>query len=106
MTPIVLANRLCEWLEATTSYATDLKENISLIPNHDKPPAWRLFYQHGPVLVQDESSVLDAEGKPTGFKLEVKHVAYDKGVQPGTIINSGNGRTYLVQLNGSLRRVK
>ena len=106
MIDIALANKLISWLEATTSYDTDLKENISLKPNHDKPKtAWRLFYQHGPVLVADESSVLDAEGKPTGFKLEVKHVAYDKGVQPGTIIESGNGRKYMVQPNGSIRKI-
>jgi len=105
MIDIALANKLCSWLEATTSYDTELKENITLKPNHEPTPKWRRFYQFGPTLVEDSSGVLDAEGKPTSLKLEIKHVAYDKGVQPGDIISSGNGRRYMVQPNGSIRRL-
>ena len=99
-----ITEKLCEWLDATTSYDTDLKENLTNYPNHDKQPKWRRFYQFGPVLVSDETSVMDADGTPTNLKLAIKAVAYDQSVQPGDIIQSGNGQRYLVQPNGSLRK--
>ena len=105
MIDIALANKLCSWLEATTSYDTELKENITLKPNHEKPPQWRLFYQYGPILVADEKSVLDASGKATGYKLDTKAVANNRSVQPGEIVTSGNGQRYMVQLNGSIRKL-
>jgi hypothetical protein len=107
-----LANRLCEWLEATTSYV-DLKEGLDRSwPNYDDTPKWQRFYQHGPVIMANESGILNAEGKATGFKIEIKSVAYDKEVQPGEIIQCRGGKRtgevatrYMVQTNGSLKRI-
>lgn len=104
MINVVLANKLCSWLEATTSY-NEPKDNLNKKPNHEGTPKWRRFYQFGPMLVMDESAVLDSDGKPTSLKLEVKAVSYDRSVSPGEIITSGNGKRYMVQTNGSLRLV-
>lgn len=97
-----LANKLCEWLEATTSYSNEPKDNLNTYPNHEAKPAWRRFYQFGPIL--EMGGLLDADGKPTELKLAVKHISYDQSVQPGSIITSASGRKYIVQINGSLRK--
>jgi hypothetical protein len=101
-----LANKLCEWLEATTSYV-DLKEGLDRNwPCYDdKRNRWRRFYQHGPVLMANESGILGCDEKPTGLVMVIKSVCYDKEAQPGEIITSGNGKRYMVREDGSLRKV-
>lgn len=107
-----LANKLTNWLEATTSYV-DLLEGLDRSwPNYEEPPKWHRFYQHGPVLVYDDKSILDADGKPTGIKLVIRSICYDAAVNPGDIIES-RSRThtkalpikYMVQPHGSIRRI-
>lgn len=105
MINVALANKLCSWLDATTNYA-EPKENLIRKPNHERSQnKWRPFYSYGPMLVMDKDSVLDADGNPTSVKLEIKAVSHNRGVQPGEIIESGNGRKYIVQPNGSIRKI-
>ena len=102
-----LADKLMEWLDATTSYV-DLKENLDRSwPNYDDKLKWSRFYQYGPVLVADESGILNAEGKQAEkkFKIEVKAVCYDKEVHPGEIIHSRGGQSYMVRTDGSIRKI-
>jgi hypothetical protein len=108
-----IANRLCEMLEASTSYA-DLKEGLDRSwPNYDTDsPKWQRFYQHGLVIVMNEGGIVNAEGKATGMKIETASVNGDNKVSPGDIIESkGRARTgapvtrYMVQTSGALRKL-
>ncbi len=96
---------LQDGLEATTSYSKEDKPDLNRKPNHDGVPKWKRFYQFGSMLCAD-TSLLDADGNPTGFKLEVKAVYRDHEAKPGDIITSGNGKSYMVQTNGSIRKIK
>ena len=94
-----IINKLCEWLDATTTY--DSTENRDRSAEQDLPK-WRTFYQYGPVLVENEKVLAPEE--QTTYHIARKHVAHNQSVQPGDIISSGNGQRYLVQPNGSLRK--
>jgi len=97
MIPNPITHKLLEWLDATTSYNAEPKEDLKRKPNHERPPKWRSFYSYGPILVMDESS--------STYKLAVAAVANNQGVRAGETITSGNGRKYVVQPNGSIRKV-
>lgn len=103
MIPNPIVTKLTEWLSATTSYSNEPKDNLIRKPNHERPAnKWRLFYQYGPVLVPDNSVAAD---EAPALQLAVKAVAYDHSVQAGEIIVSGNGQNYIIQTNGSIRKI-
>ena len=95
-----LANKLCEWLEATTTYA----EVRGQKDPEDQKPKWRNFYSHGWALVADESAVSqDMSQVPVRPMKLMLHG--NQRVQPGEIITSGNGVKYMLRPDGSIRKI-
>ena len=79
-------------LGATTSYRESTAKKT------ERPPKWRTFYGSGFKMVP--SGVLDADGKPTGYRVVQEWTA-----QPGEVITSRGGQKYMVHPDHSLRTI-
>jgi hypothetical protein len=85
---------LLDSLGATTSY-----DEPTSMPT-PRPPAWSDFYGWDLALEADEGAILTSDGGPSKLRLVKRFTA-----NPGDIINSRGGQSYMVRQDHSLRKI-